>query len=94
MWRALLPELLFPKVGIAPQPHVMTCSHSKPVAAPRYHPVSVMDVNSVPYRPVPPEYTAPASKPVQILPLFRTGKNTGRTGRVPAVPVKSGYFGR
>ena len=27
-------------------------------------------------------------------PLFRTGKNTGCTGRVPAVPAKSNCFGR
>ena len=50
-------------------------------------------VNSVPYRPVWPIYTVPVSAPVQVHPLFRTGKNIGRTGLIPAGPAKSGYFG-
>ena len=49
-------------------------------------------VNSVPYRPVRPEYTVPASNPVRLTPLFRTGKNTGRTGLVPAVPANFGQY--
>ena len=46
-------------------------------------------VNSVPYRP---EYTIPASNPVRSTPLFRTGKNTGHTGLVPAVPANFGQY--
>ena len=51
-------------------------------------------VNSVPYRPVRPEYTVPASNPVRSTPLFRTGKNTGRTGQFRAIPVgtEKGFF--
>ena len=41
-------------------------------------------IDSVPYRSVRPEYTVPASNPVRSTLLFRTGKNTGRTGLVPA----------
>ena len=46
-------------------------------------------INSVPYRP---EYTVPASNPVHSTPLFRTGKNTGHTGLVPAVPANFGQY--
>ena len=46
---------------------------------------------TVPYRPVWPVYTIPVSALVQVHPLFRTGKNTDRTGLEPA---KSGCFGR
>ena len=46
-------------------------------------------INSVPYRP---EYTVPASNPVHSTPLFRTGKNTGCTGLVPAVPANFGQY--
>ena len=43
-------------------------------------------VNTVPYRPVRLVYTVPASKPVRLTPLFRIGKNTGRTGQFRAIP--------
>ena len=46
-----------------------------------------MDVNTVPYQPYRPEYTVPASNPVHSTPLFRTGKNTGRTGQFRAIPA-------
>ena len=49
-------------------------------------------VNSVPYRPVRPEYTVPASNPIHLTLLFRTGKNTGRTALVPAVPTNFGQY--
>ena len=52
-------------------------------------------VNSVPYRPVRSEYTVSASNPVCSIPLFRIGKNTGRTGQFRAIPVgteKSFFF--
>ena len=42
-------------------------------------------INSVSYWPVWPEYTVPASNPVHSTPLFRTGKNTGRTGQFRAI---------
>ena len=53
---------------------------------PRCHwqPLMSKVINSVPYRPVRPEYTVPASNPVHLIPPFRTEKNTGRTGLVPA----------
>uniref|UniRef100_A0A7N2LP16 Uncharacterized protein n=1 Tax=Quercus lobata TaxID=97700 RepID=A0A7N2LP16_QUELO len=51
--------------------------------------VLFMDVNTVPYRP---EYTVPASNPVHSTPLFRTGKNTGRTGLVPVIPANFGQY--
>ena len=51
---------------------------------PRFLPALSKGVNSVPYQMVWAEYTVLASKPVRITPLFRTGKNTGRTGHVPA----------
>ena len=35
-------------------------------------------VNTVPYRP---EYTVPAGNPVRLTSMFRTGRNTGRTGQ-------------
>ena len=41
------------------------------------------------YRTVP---AVPASNPVHSTPLFRTGKNTGRTGHVPAVPANFGQY--
>ena len=41
-------------------------------------------INSIPYRPVRPEYTVPTSNPVHSTPLFRTEKYTDRTGLVPA----------
>ena len=43
-------------------------------------------VNTVLYRPVRLVYTVPASKPVQLTPLFRIGKNTDRTGQFRAIP--------
>ena len=52
-------------------------------------------VNSVPYRLVWLEYIVLASNPVRSTPLFRTGKNTGRTGQFRAVPAgteKSFFF--
>ena len=51
-----------------------------------------MDVKTVPYRPYRPEYTVPASNSVHSTPLFRIGKNTGRTGLVPAVPANFGQY--
>ena len=48
-------------------------------------------IDSVPYRLVRPEYIVPASILVRSTPLFRTGKNTGRIGIVPA---KFGCTGR
>ena len=45
-----------------------------------------MRVNTVPYRLVRPVYTVPASKSVRLIPLFRTRKNTGRTGQFRAIP--------
>ena len=51
-------------------------------------------VDTVPYRPVRPKYTVPAGNPVQLTYLFRTGRNTGRTGLVPAVPANTGCTGR
>ena len=59
------------------------------------HRVILKVINSVPYRPVRPEYTVPASNPVHSTPLFRTGKNTGRTGQFRAIPAgteKSFFF--
>ena len=44
-------------------------------------------VNSAPYRSVRLEYTVPASNLVRSTPLFRTEKNTGRTGQFRAIPV-------
>ena len=52
-------------------------------------PLSTKGVNTVLYRPV---YTIPASKPVRLTLLFRTGKNIGRTGHVSAVPVNFGQY--
>ena len=49
-------------------------------------------VNSVPYWPVQPEYTVSASKLVRITPLFRIGKNTGRTGHILAIPANFGQY--
>ena len=52
-------------------------------------------VNSVPYRLVWLESIVLASNPVRSTPLFRTGKNTGRTGQFRAVPAgteKSFFF--
>ena len=52
-------------------------------------------INSVPYRPIRPEYTVPASNPVHSTPLFSTRKNTGRTGQFWAIPAgteKSFFF--
>ena len=51
-------------------------------------------VDTVPYRPVRPKYTVPAGNPVRLTYLFRTGRNTGRTGLVPAVPANTGCTGR
>ena len=59
---------------------------------PRFLPALSKGVNSVPYQTVWAEYTVLASKPVRITPLFRTGKNTGRTGHVPAVPANFGQY--
>ena len=49
-------------------------------------------IDFVPYRPVRPEYTVSASNLVHSTLLFRTGKNTSRTGLVPAVPVNFGQY--
>ena len=51
-------------------------------------------VNSVPYRPVRPEYTVPAGNPVRLTSMFRTGRNTGRTGQFRAIPAGTGRTGR
>ena len=51
-------------------------------------------VNTVPYRPVQPKYTVPAGNPVRLTYMFRTGRNTGRTGLVPAVPANTDCTGR
>ena len=48
-------------------------------------------VNTVPYRPVWPVYTVPVSAPIQIHPLFHTGKNTGRTGEIQLFRLVNGY---
>ena len=53
---------------------------------------SIRGVNNVPYRLVRSVYTVLASKPVRLTPLFRTRKNTGHTGHVPAVPVNFGQY--
>ena len=53
--------------------------------------IAIKGVNSVPYR----QYrTVPTSKPVHINPLFRTGKNIGRTGQFRAIPADTGRTGR
>ena len=49
-------------------------------------------IDSVPYRPVRPEYTIPASNLVRSAPLFRTEKNTNRTGLVPASTENFFFF--
>ena len=49
------------------------------------------EVNFIPYRPVRPEYTVPTSAPVQITPLFRTGKNTGHTSEIRLFQPVNGY---
>ena len=49
-------------------------------------------VDTVPYRPVRPEYTVPVGDPVRLTPTFRTGKITGRTGLVPAIPANTGQY--
>ena len=54
--------------------------------------VPIKGVDFVPYRLVRLVYTVLVSKPIHITPLFRTEKNTGRTGCVIAIPAKSGYF--
>ena len=46
---------------------------------------TVKGVNSVPYRPVSPKYTVPASKPVHITPCFVLEK-------IPAVPANFGQY--
>ena len=51
-------------------------------------------VNFVPYRPVRPEYTVPASNPVRSTPLFRTEKNTGCTGHIGRTSLISANFGQ
>ena len=58
------------------------------------HPTSFYTsvVDTVPYRPVRPEYTVPAGDPVRLTPTFRTGKNTGCTGLVPAVLADTGQY--
>ena len=45
-------------------------------------PRRIKEVNSVPYRPIWSVYTVPVSAPVQVHPLFRTGKNISRTGKI------------
>ena len=45
-------------------------------------PRRIKEVNSVSHWPVWSVYTIPVNAPVQIHPLFRTGKNTGRTGKI------------
>ena len=49
-------------------------------------------VDTVPYRPVRPEYTVPAGDPVRLTPTFRTGKNTGRTGQYQAIRAGTKFF--
>ena len=55
-------------------------------------------INTVPYRPVRPEYTVPAGNPVRLTSMFRTGRNTGRIGRtgqfrvIPAGTVCTGRY--
>ena len=49
--------------------------------------IQTRGVNIVPYWLIWLVYTVPASKPVRLTPLFRTGKNTGRTGHIPSVPA-------
>ena len=51
------------------------------------HPLScwivyTKEVNFVPCRSIRPVYTVPANKPIQIPPLFRTGKNTNCTSEI------------
>ena len=48
----------------------------------RLESVPTKRVNTVLYRLVRLVYTVPASKSVRLIPLFRTGKNTGHTGRI------------
>ena len=55
----------------------------------RLESVPTRGVNTVPYWPV---YTVPARKSVRLTPLFRTGKNTGRTDHVPTVLVNFGQY--
>ena len=55
-------------------------------------PYKINVVNTVPYRPVRPEYTVPAGNPVWLTSMFRTGRNTGRTGLVLAVPANFGQY--
>ena len=53
----------------------------------RLESVPTRGVNTVLYRLV---YTVPATKSVRLIPLFRTGKNTGYTGRIGqfrAIPI-------
>ena len=45
-------------------------------------PRRIKEVNSVLYRPIWSVYTVPVSAPVQVHPLFRTGKNISRTGKI------------
>ena len=51
----------------------------------------IKEVNFIPYRLVRPVYTIPASAPVQITPLFRTGKNTNHTGEIQLFQPVNGY---
>ena len=52
----------------------------------------IKEVNSVPYRLVWLVYIVPVSAPVQVHPLFRTGKNTSCTGHTGEIrlfrPIK------
>ena len=53
----------------------------------RLESVPTRGVNTVLYRLVWPVYTVPASKSVRLIPLFRTGKNTGRISQFRAIPT-------
>ena len=50
----------------------------------RLESVPTRGVNTVLYRLV---YTVPATKSVRLIPLFRTGKNTGRISQFRAIPT-------
>ena len=64
------------------RPHSRKSSSSKTTHVCHHCGVHGKVIDSVPYRPVWSEYTIPASNPVRSTPLFRTGKNTGRTGKI------------
>ena len=49
--------------------------------------IQTRGVNIVPYWLIWLVYTVPVSKLVRLTPLFRTGKNTGRTGHILSIPA-------